>query len=771
MNGLASDLPRGPGFGTLRGFPPRPDADVTEPEQPAVARALVAVAIAMALARPDAVPAQPATRAAVDPAFALCRSPLPDWYLPDWPREGDRERAATEIEADRIGIEARTHYRLEGGVVASRADQRLAADRMHFDSVAGTFEAEGDVRYQDRTLALSARRAEGDQGTDTTVLDDVRYQLVAERGNGVAERATLIGRARSELAGVSYTTCDPDDRDWEITAREMTLDHERGEGRARGVRLRFKDTTLLALPRAGFPIDDRPRSGFLTPSLGASNAGGLDLRAPYYLRLAPNHDATLIPRIVTDRGAMLGVEYRWLTRSQRGQLDVDWMPNDREADRSRYLWRVREQASLGPGLSFAADVSRVSDPRYFEDLGDSLSTAATAFLYSSAYLDARGERWWLRFGGDDLDVTDPTLTRANAPYRRLPRLVGGFERELGGPFRFRLDGEWVDFDRPDSVTGRRLDLMPVLSAPIERAGWFVRPELAWRHTRYDLDGTAGPRKPSRTLPIASLDAGLVFDRPLAWFGRSARQTLEPRLYYLRAPFRDQDDLPVFDTEELTFGFAQLFRPSRFSGPDRQDDANQVSLALTSRVLDDADGGERLRASLGRILYLDPPRVTLPGIPARDVSGSAWAAELAVAIDPNWRAGIAQLWDPSLEATTLSSLRVQRRLDRGGVVNVDYRYRRGRFEQVDATAAIPLDERWRVIGRWNYALDDGRTLEAFAGIEFESCCYAVRTLVRHYVRNAAGDRANAIFLELELKGIGSLGRGTRDFLSQSIRGYR
>jgi LPS-assembly protein len=749
-----------------------PESNVTRSPQPRPARALLAATIAMVLAGPTSAETSSFDQQAGDRApFALCYSPLPDWYLPDMPRDGDRETAITDIDADSIGIEDRVRYRLAGNVVASRADQRIAADRMFWDSEAGSFTADGNVRFQDRLLTFAAEAARGDQSADRIELDAVRYQLIAERGNGTAASATQIGRNRSELREVSFSTCDAGTRDWEIVADEMTLDHERGEGHARGMRLRFKDRTLIALPRAGFPIDDRPRSGFLVPSVGASNNGGFDLRIPYYLSLAPNHDLTLIPRVVTDRGAMLGGEYRWLTPRQRGQVDVDWMPDDSEADRSRYLWRVREQANLTGWLGFNADVSRVSDPRYFEDLGDSLSTAATAYLYSSAYFDARGESWWLRAGGDDIDLTDPALARENAPYRRLPRFIGGYERDLFGPLRFGLDGEWVDFDRPDSVTGQRLDLRPAVSAPIERAGWFVRPELAMRHTTFDLDGTSGPRSPSRTMPIASVDSGLVFDRPLEWFGRGSRQTLEPRLYYLYAPFRDQDDLPVFDTEELTFSFAQLFRPTRFSGPDRQDDANQASLAVTSRILDDADGGERLRASLGRVYYFDPQRVQLPGLPRTDFSGSAWAGEVTFALDPRWRFGVTQLYDPNLDATTLSSVRAQHRFGSGGIVNLDYRYRRAQFEQVDATAAIPLGERWRLIGRWNYELDNTRTLEAFAGFEYESCCYAVRTLVRHFVRNAEGDTNNAIFIELELKGLGSLGRDTGDFLRRSIRGYR
>jgi LPS-assembly protein len=298
----------------------------------------------------------------------------------------------------------------------------------------------------------------------------------------------------------------------------------------------------------------------------------------------------------------------------------------------------------------------------------------------------------------------------------------------------------------------------------------VRPELGTRYTRYDLNGGAD-RSPTRTTSIASLDAGMYFDRDVSWFGSRLRQTLEPRLYYLRVPYRDQSDLPVFDTQELTFSFAQLFRPNRFSGADRQMDANNVTLAVTSRLLADDSGEEIVRASFGQIRYLDDQRVQLPGVTGTDYSGSDYAAEFDFRLNRRWRLALSQLYDPINDRTDLSAIRLQRQFAAGGVANLSYRFRRDQLEQVDASTAYPLNERWRLIGRWNYSLRDSRTLEALAGLEFDSCCYAFRILGRHYVRNVEGESSNGLYFELELKGLGAFGQRTEDFLRRAILGYR
>ena len=333
-----------------------------------------------------------------------------------------------------------------------------------------------------------------------------------------------------------------------------------------------------------------------------------------------------------------------------------------------------------------------------------------------------------------------------------------------------MRSEAVSFDKTAAVTGERYDLQPFVAFPAERAWGFVRPELAYRETQYHLD-RALDRSPSRALPIASLDAGLFFDRDTTLFGHALRQTLEPRLYFLHVPYRAQDNLPIFDTQDLTFSFAQLFRPNRFTGADRQMDADQLTLAATTQLIDDADGNQILRASFGQIRYFDNQRVQLPGVAATDFNGSDYAAELEFGISERWRFVFSQLYDPNADRSDLSAVRVQYRFGERGVANLAYRFRRDLVEQVDLSTAFPINDRVRLIGRWNHSLRDDRTLEALAGLEFGDCCYAVRIVARRYVRNVAGDTANALFFELELKGLGSLGRRSGDFLQRSIQGYR
>jgi LPS-assembly protein len=268
----------------------------------------------------------------------------------------------------------------------------------------------------------------------------------------------------------------------------------------------------------------------------------------------------------------------------------------------------------------------------------------------------------------------------------------------------------------------------------------------------------------------SLDAGAFFERDFDWRGGHYLQTLEPRLFYLKVPYRDQDDLPLFDTQPLTFGWPGLFRDNRFGGADRQADADQVTLALTSRVLSADDGRELISAGIGRIHYFDPPRVTVPGAPPLSDEGSAWVAEASLALAPNWSLSLAQQWDPDSERTTLSAVRSQWRFGEGGLVNASYRYRADLLEQADVSFVVPVNLRWRLMGRWNYSLRDRETLEALGGVEWNSCCVALRVLARRYIREFGGESNTGIYLELELNGVGSLGRDTARLLDDAILDY-
>ncbi|HQW75305.1 MAG TPA: LPS assembly protein LptD, partial [Dokdonella sp.] len=411
-----------------------------------------------------------------------------------------------------------------------------------------------------------------------------------------------------------------------------------------------------------------------------------------------------------------------------------------------------------------------SDDRYFEDFGRSLSIAATTLLPSSAYFRGQGSWWKASVGGDEYQITDPTLSVAAEPYRRLPRATFDADHSLLGNLDAGIRSEYVSFSKDNAVDAHRLDLYPYLAMPIERAAWFVRPELGFRYTSYQIDRDAD-KSPHRGTPIASVDAGLRFERALDLGGSGYTQTLEPRAYYLRVPYRDQDNLPLFDTQEVPFSFGQLFRSNRFVGADRQMDANNLTLALTSRLIEDSSGSERVSASIGQIRYFDDQRVQLPGRAGTDFNGSTYVGELDLRINERWRATFSNQWNPNSDRTELSAVGIQNRFGNDGVFNVSYRFRRNLLEQADASVLIPLNPSWRLVGRWNYSMFDRKTLEAFAGIEHDSCCIAWRLLARRYVHNIERDMSNALYFEVEFKGVGSLGQKTGDFLRRAILGYQ
>jgi LPS-assembly protein len=638
-------------------------------------------------------------------------------------------------------------------VVVTRGDQRLETESLSYDPVSGVIDLPVLSIYTDAFIAIQAQQARVNIEESQGEFEVVDYRIAGAQGSGHATHVAMLNERSAKLKTFDFTTCDPNDPDWQLIADDVSLDLERSVGTARGARLMFKNIPLFYLPWFSFPLSDERKSGFLYPRFGASSADGLDISIPYYWNLAPNYDATVTPRWIQDRGAMLGTEFRFLKPNQSGQAVLDVLPSDNKTASNRYFASVDYQSRLGEQWSMTARLSRVSDAQYFLDLGGGLDATAIQYMPSDVMIRGRGERWSMSIAGDFFQVLDDRIPTQSEPYRRLPRILFSIDRPLGQWLRLSADNELVYFQRDEGITGSRLDLYPSLSASHRQPGRFVRAEVGMRFTQYHLQDAPTDR-PSRTTPILSLDAGLVFERSLH---KGLAQTLEPRIHYLYVPYEDQSDLPLFDTAPLTFGFAELFHSNRFSGADRQGDANQLTLALSSRTVDQQSGRERFAVNLGQILYFSDRRVALPGEPVANSSQSAFIAEA------NWspaqamalRAGLQ--WDSNESDLGLGYAGLRYRGEAGLQGELVYRFRQDLLDQMDARFRYPLSERLNLIGRSVYSFQDQQSLELLAGIEYESCCWAVRLTAREYIRDRAAAKQTAVFFELHLKGLGSLGR--------------
>lgn len=735
-------------------------------------RRLLPLAVALALPSVWAAPVAAPERQLLcvdSPAAWSCRQV--DGRFVCSGRHDERPPVSTQTEtlldADQVEGDA-------GQVVASgqveirRGTQRVSAPQATLDRGRNVVNAEGPVRLENELLIAYTRQLEVDLEANTATLGPLRYALRGTTAQGAAERARIDTASESELEQVSFTSCPGESPSWRLMASQITLKHEAQIGVAENVSIRIGETPIFWLPVASFPLTSARRSGFLTPNISFGDEG-LDWTQPYYINLAPNYDLTLQPRLVSRRGMLLGGEFRHLGPASTSAVELTAMPNDRVIDDQRWRYALRHVHTLPAGWSFAADLNGVSDDAYLNDFGDSLDAQAASVLPSVLGFYGRGPGYAVGIMADQYEILDPANPDAPDPYRRLPRAFAGL---YGGGtwWRYGLDAEAVRFDRSIGVTGTRLDLKPSLKLLWRPAWGFLEPGLAWRHTRYRLSGEAPKRDPSRSLPIVSVDAGLYFDRYAAFGRENWRQTLEPRAYFLDVPTRAQDDLPVFDTTELDFSFNQLFRDNRYAGADRQTDGRQLALALSSRLIDDSGGNELLRASVGQIRYFEKPTVTLPDEPAITTDGSVYVGEVAAQLGTNWDLSSTMQWDPNLSATRVAGTRLQYRFRERGLMNLSYRYRRGRTEQLDFSTYLPLNERWSLYGRVNHSLRDNRTLESLGGFEYRSCCFSARVLLRHYLRSSAIDSDNAIYFELDFLGLGSLGRKTGGLLSRAILGY-
>lgn len=714
--------------------------------------------------------------------FALCPlEPLPE---PPRPTEPGLAPGTTEIHADRL--EAGTGgglYTLSGRVEATRDGQALRAGRARYHDLERWLEAEGDVQYWSDDLFWEGARAHFDLDTDIGVLQDGYYRVPEAHARGRAKEVERDRRADlTRLRGLSYTTCALSRETWRFDAARLKLDHGADRGTARDAVLRIADVPVLYLPYLSFPLSDARKTGFLWPTLGSSERSGLELAVPFYWNIAPERDATLTPRVYGQRGVMLGGQYRYLMPSGQGTLELEYMPSDRKRDdEQRSLLAFEHQQVFMDGrLATNLLFNGVSDKAYFEDFGSRIALSSQRFLERRAEARYRAQHWnaLLRFQG--FQVVDRNLTGLG-PYQRLPQLLFNGQLPGGGNQRlnFGLNAEAVYFDRRDSVTGARLDLRPSVSLPYRTASGFLIPKLTTRYTRYFLDGEAAgtPDSPDRLLPYLSVDGGLFFDRP--WqLGGGYTQTLEPRLYYLYVPYRDQSELPVFDTGQYDFSFDQLFREDRFSGPDRMGDANQITLALSSRLFEDRSGLERLRFSGGQIYYFENQRVTLPGQRVSNNRLSDTIAELTARPTEALRMRGTLMWKPEIGALERAVAGMRYQPDPYRVVNLDYRLRKDilgvgntEIEQMEGSFRWPVNPRWSAVGRLAYSLRTGESVDAFAGMEYNNCCWGVRAVFRRFLATAGGEFETGFFVQLELKGLAGIGAATRTVLEQNIPGYQ
>lgn len=702
----------------------------------------------------------------------------------------DEPAVKTSIDADHVDGTSDRETVARGNVVLKRNDQTLQADWVRFVQETDEIYAGDHTRLSERGDVLDGALLFLHEDTRVGTLETPRFSFApragkvvdsfsgetreSHGGHGDANMLYFEGPDKYRLEQARFTSCRPGQEDWYIKSPDMEIDYTRNLGIARHGTLEFKGVPLLYSPYLDFSLDGSRKSGFLSPTIGTTGSGGFDLTVPWYWNIAPNMDMTIAPRIMSKRGVLFEDETRYLGNSYSGTFNLEEMFHDATTGHERHAYEWQHVQSFSPAVQGVVNLQGASDDRYFVDFGDRQALASTTYLPREASLSYTVPGFQAIARVQKFQTLDPDNT-VGIPYARMPQVTINYDPVLSSLYHVDLNAEAVDFRHPTQIQGRRFTAYPSISMPLEEAYGFITPKFGVNLTHYNLGADpltgAPPRSVNRSLPIFSLDSGLYFDREINLLGQDMVQSLEPRIYYLRVPYKNQSDIPNFDSGLADFSFTQLFSENRFAGGDRISDANEVTTAVTSRLFETDSGIERARFTIGQRFYFQPQRVTLNGPP--DTNGehrSDLVTSLSGQAGEHWWLDTGWEYDTKLRQSVKESFNLRYQPDPTRILNLRYRLdRQSDIKQVDISTEWPIAGNWHGVARYNWSVIDHRALESLAGVEYNGGCWVFRAVTQRFV-TSANQNSSAFFIQLELNDLGRLGSNPLQVLKDSIPGY-
>jgi LPS-assembly protein len=692
------------------------------------------------------------------------------------------------LEADNVESEGDDVVTLTGNAEVTQGRQTIVADRLQYFRQSERVIAEGSVEMISEngdylnseavdihvpTQIGSLKNSEFKLASGISSADGVDTVEIESRGS--AELVSLEGEGFVRLENADYSTC-PDGNDSVIIgARSLELDRIGGIGRARGATVRFKGVPILYTPYISFPLNDQRKTGLLTPSYGSDEESGNIFELPWYWNIAKNQDATITPRYFSDRGLQLSGEYRHRSENSSTLVYAEVLPDDEVFGDDRDLLSIQHSQQLTRNLSARINYNDVSDINYFDDLRSDIRSFSTTFVPRDVQLNYTHQYFKLGARANEYQIIDDRVSSARAPYERLPSL--SFSTKLPeGPYgaRYGVVASYTDFNSDTRVEGTRTSINPYIELPFENLWGYIKPKISIHNSSYSLDNVAAGTEdsPSFTVPIFSVDSGLYFEKNTSWFGEGALQTLEPRLFYAYASEEDQSDVPIFDTSQVRFNnFSNIFRANRFFGQDRVGDTNQVTLGLTTRIIDNETGKQRLKASFGQLVLLDDLEQNISSSTVVEKGLGDLLAEIRTESKGPWTTYSFLQYDHEENEVRTARFAIGYEPKDDSRKNLQVGYYRSDFgtrvvDQLTLNANWPISDKWQFFGSERYSIEDSESLETQAGLEYNGCCWKLRFVGSSRVDSRFNrsnnldldEKRTAFFIELELTALGRIRTG-------------
>lgn len=765
---------------------------------------------AQTLKPPLVVPATPAL------GLVLRSSPMLEEVI----SQRQEKEGAVYLQGRHLRVRPDLDVVVEGEASIRKPGVSIQAGRLSFDQSQDVVEATGQVRLNRPGSLLTGPRLmlqiDSFQGT----LTQPTFELYKSGAYGQAAQIEFVDEQRATVREASYTTCRRTPGPewlpaWVLKATRLNLDEEESTVRAEGVQLRFQDVPVLGIPAVTFPMTSERKSGLLPPVVGITTTNGVELAQPYYFDIAPNRDATVTTHLMSKRGVAVDTEFRYLERDYSGQARLNLMPTDSLRDQARWGWSSQHNGTLDTGLDsvgrigLGLNLNRVSDDDYWRDFPRSglaltqrllPSTGVLSWGRGNLSMSAQVQRWQTL-----QDISAPITP----PYDRAPQIGLRYGQWQADGLDWSVQADTTRFEasydhiplastavRPVPRNGERSFVLAQVSRPWIRPWGFVTPKLQLHATRYQLDQPldSGDRSANRVLPTFSLDSGLVYERETQWFGRGVTQTLEPRAFYARTPFRDQSLLPVYDTGATDFNLSTIYSENAYVGHDRLVDNNALTLGVTSRFFDANNGAEMLRVGMAQRIRFSDQQVVLPAQTAAAAGLSDLLLGAGVRWDDRWALDATVQVNSQTDRVSRSTLQARYSPSPYRVLNAAYRLNQGVSEQIDLGWQWPLSDllgrrdadtetawtrtpgqglgpdRWYSVGRLNFSLTEGRMVDSLLGLEYDGGCWIGRIAFER-IQSTVSTATSRLLFQLEFIGLARVGASPLNALRNNIPRYQ
>jgi LPS-assembly protein len=688
----------------------------------------------------------------------------------------------------------------KGSAEVRRNVSVIKSDALHYDQDTDMADAYGNVRIISNGNTFVGPEAHLKVEANEGYMTNPKYRFNLSGGSGSAERAELMGNEQARVDHGTYTACECEtDPAWYIKGSSFDFDTGSQEGIAHNGVLFFQGVPVMASPWLSFPLTSERRSGLLPPTFALSSTTGFEATVPYYFNIAPNRDLTVTPRLMTRRGVQMAGTYRYLSPTYSGTITGEFLPNDRQTHTNRYAIYLQHQQNFGGGFGGYINYNKVSDDQYPEDLANASNQFlnGTQLLYQQeAGLTYNNGPWSVLAREQRWQTLQPSVP----PYAREPQLNVQYNKYNVGGFDFGAETDYTRFTitQDNATDGQRFVFNPYLSYGINAPGYFAVPKIQWHFASYDLShistgltpGTVGyappnqPKNFTESIPTISFDTGLVFDRSVRLFGQDYIQTLEPRLYYVYTPFRDQSFAPIFDTAEADFGLAEIYTPNTFVGNDRIADANRLTAGLTTRFINPATGDERARFVIAQQYYFQSQRTTISNVQSLDqAKHSDLIAGAAIKLGAGFASETAFQYNVDNDQLVRASVGFAFSPADRKVINVGYRYTRKNettlvnepINQILLSAQWPITQRLYGVGRVNYDMAGHRLVDGLVGFQYDADCWQFGVGMQRYANgvNSTGQSSSGtrVLAQLTFKGLSNVDNGLVSAFRSSVQGYQ